>query len=929
MSLRVKVELILFVSLALVVGLGYAIQRFLILPALNPLEEDVALEDMKRFVQGIEGQEQRLDALCKEWSADPAFIAAVETKDQALIASRLGADALLKHALSLAYVLGPERNLIWAKSVDLASREEVRIEGLDAPSWPSDHALLGGTSGEALHGAYLTNLGPALVSSWPVTGSADTPPTGRLVLGRMVDDHLFSGHLGAGASGVRIFPIGDPALSPEERSVIQTLLGTDLEPVTQTSEKQFRVYAAYRDIFGKPSLLLRSTTFRNVLAKAYSSFESGLLVQVGIGLTALVVLIVTFRRTIMNPLSRLTRHAIAVAETNDLSVRIDMDRGDEIGTLAHEFDRMVGQLEGDRRRQKEDEEKLRESEERYVLAVQGANDGLWDWDLKSNQVHFSTRWKSMLGFDEEEIGYEIEEWFRRIHPEDVENVRAALEAHLKAQSAHFESEHRMMHRSDTYLWMLCRGLAIRDEDGEATRMAGSLTDITVRKAFEEQISHQALHDSLTALPNRSLFLDRLSQSLKHARRSKEYMFAVLFLDLDRFKVINDGLGHVVGDRLLATVAERLATCVRATDTVSTGAGTLARFGGDEFVILLDGVKSVADVTLVGERIQDAFKEPFRVDAHEIFTTTSVGIVISEEGQQTPEEVVRDADTAMYRAKAHGKARFEIFNSDMYTTAMVRLQLENDLRRAIDREEFVVYYQPIVSLSSGKIEAIEALVRWQHPERGLVPPIEFVPIAEETGMIIPIGKYVLSTACRQARTWQIKIPQAKDLCIGVNLAVNDFSRPELVTEIEAVLLDAGLSPSSLKLEITEGAILENVESVTRALKQMQKMGIQLAIDDFGTGYSSLSYLHRFPMDTLKIDRAFVRDMETVPESLQIVKTILLLAHALGVKVIAEGVEKENQMKILRDFDCQFGQGYFFSRPIDAVACGELLASDPKW
>ena len=942
MSLRVKVELILFVTMVAVVGLGYGIQRFLILPTLNPLEEQVARKSMAVFVQEMEKQDALLDKLCVEWSVESGFVRAVDTGDRAYLESRLNLDTLAKNALSLVCVLDANRKTLWKSSIDLNTEKEVSIESLNLIEWPKSHALLGEDSESAsaagrreaasvVHGVYLTSAGPVLISSRAITLQASQKGlVGRLILGRVLDRQFISAHFDNAGAGVEMLPVSGASLSQDERNLLGSLTATKTRYIRRETDQEVCAYGTYPDITGNSVFLLRLVIYRNVFAKAYDSLRSGLLVQVGIGLTALVVLIVLFRRTVLNPLARLTTHTVAVAETNDLSSRLGLDRADEIGTLSREFDRMVGRLEVDRERQKRSEEALRESEERYILAVRGANDGLWDWNLKTNEVHYSTRWKSMLGYEEGEIGKDPEEWFKRIHPEDLENVRAALDAHLKGQSAHFESEHRMVPKgSDTYLWMLCRGLAVRGPDGEGTRMAGSLTDITLRKVFEEQLSHLALHDSLTALPNRTLLLDRLSQSLKHLQRNPDSLFAVLFLDLDRFKVINDGLGHVIGDRLLAAVAERLSASLRASDTVSRASKTVARFGGDEFVVLLDRLNTISDATTIAERIQEELRKPFYIDDREIFTTASVGIALGEVVYQSAEDILRNADTAMYRAKAGGKDRFTIFDSDMGAKALARVQLENDLRRAVDRKEFVVYYQPIISLTTGKIHAVEALVRWLHPERGVLPPIEFIPIAEETGMIVPIGEWVLHTACRQVRAWQIKVAHADQLSVNVNLAASDFSIPGLVGRIETQLIETGLSPCHLELEITETAIVENIDSVTSALKKLRDMRVQLAIDDFGTGYSSLSYLHRLPMNTLKIDRAFIKDLETAPESLQIVKTILLLAHALEVSVVAEGIENERQLRVLRDLGCGFAQGYLFSVPLDHEACGKLLASAPTW
>ncbi|MCF6286880.1 MAG: EAL domain-containing protein, partial [Candidatus Hydrogenedentes bacterium] len=521
------------------------------------------------------------------------------------------------------------------------------------------------------------------------------------------------------------------------------------------------------------------------------------------------------------------------------------------------------------------------------------------------------------------------EWLDRIHADDKENVLAALDAHRQGKTAHFESEHRVRHKGGDYIWVLCRGLAIMDEAGNPARMAGSQTDITLRKLFEEQLRHQALHDSLTSLPNRALFLDRVQQAIKTSERDEESRFAVMFLDLDRFKVLNDGLGHVVGDMLLNMFAQKLQDILRAVDTVCRHGGTLARFGGDEFVMLLDNISGVGDATLVAGRIERVLKEPFLIEGNEVFTSASIGIAMSGPGYTNAEELIRNADTAMYRAKAQGKACFEIFDSDMHSKAIERLQLENDLRRAIERDEFCLFYQPIVSLETGRIIAFEALVRWEHPERGMVSPIDFIPIAEETGMILPIGEKVLQESCRQLKAWQDTLPSYRELRISVNLSVKEFSKPNLIGSIVDALTAVNLDPQFLKLEITESALMESVDLVTRILRQIRDMNIQLSIDDFGTGYSSLSYLHRFPMNTLKVDQAFIRDMMTSKESGQIVKTVILLAEALSMSTIAEGIEAEEQALILRDLKCEAGQGYFFAKPLPSAEATALLESDPVW
>jgi diguanylate cyclase (GGDEF)-like protein len=424
----------------------------------------------------------------------------------------------------------------------------------------------------------------------------------------------------------------------------------------------------------------------------------------------------------------------------------------------------------------------------------------------------------------------------------------------------------------------------------------------------EHFRHAAFHDALTGLPNRSLFSDHLRVALRRAHQNEKYLFGVLFLDLDRFKNINDSLGHPCGDELLKLVARRLEGCIRQTDMV-------ARFGGDEFAILLDAIQDVSDAVRVAEKVQEAISAPFKLASHEAITTASIGVALSTSGYTEAEDIIRDADTAMYRAKDRGKARCEIFDTAMHTRAVTLLRLESDLRRALEKDELCVYYQPIVSLASGELHGFEALVRWRHPERGIVSPDDFVPLAEETGLILPIGLRVLWDACNQLRKWQQYSLSNRDLIMSVNLSGKQLMQPDLIERIEEVLHESQINPWHLKLEITETVVMENPELAAVTLAKLRSLGVRLSIDDFGTGYSSLSYLNRFPVDTLKIDRSFVTSMNAADENLQIVKTIVTLAGNLGMQVVAEGVETEEQLDQLRSLKCQYGQGFYFSRPLD--------------
>jgi diguanylate cyclase (GGDEF)-like protein/PAS domain S-box-containing protein len=522
----------------------------------------------------------------------------------------------------------------------------------------------------------------------------------------------------------------------------------------------------------------------------------------------------------------------------------------------------------------------------------------------------------MLGCEEDEVGNCPEEWFSRAHQDDVESLKAEITAHIEGISPHFEIEHRMLHKDGSYRWMLSRGMVVRDADGTASRMAGSQTDITERKVAEEQLVHDAFHDALTGLPNRALFMDRLGQAVERTKRSSDCSFAAIFLDLDRFKLVNDSLGHMVGDQLLIEISRRLEACMRSGDTV-------ARLGGDEFTVLLEGIKDAEIAIRMAERIQKQLALPCHLSGNEVFTSASLGIALSAIGYDRAEDLLRDANIAMHRAKTLGKARHQVFDTTMHSHAVALLKLETDLRRGGERHEYRLHYQPIVALETGALTGFEALVRWQHPERGLIYPEEFISVAEETGLIISLDRWVLREACAKAARWQQLNPAHLPITVSVNLSAKQFSHPDLINHVERVLDETGLAASNLKLEITESVLMSDAESVTRILAQLRSLGIGLHLDDFGTGYSSLSYLHRFPIDTLKIDRSFISRMGGGGESSEIARAIVTLAHSLGMDVIAEGVETEHQLAELKSLKCEYGQGNLFSEPVDLATAEALM------
>ena len=564
------------------------------------------------------------------------------------------------------------------------------------------------------------------------------------------------------------------------------------------------------------------------------------------------------------------------------------------------------------------EQRLRQSEERYALAAAGANDGLWDWRIDAGEVYYSPRCVAMLGLDTGAPPDTVAAWFDRVLPDDRDGLRSAIDLHLSGERNHLEHEFRIRGAEGAVLWILVRGLAVREE-GRAVRLAGSMTDITARKKVEQQVLFDAFHDAMTGLPNRTLLLDRIGQALDRNRRAGGKPFAVLLIDLDRFKSINDALGPAAGDTLLKIIAERL-------DSIRRMGDTLARLSVDEFAMLLDDVADVNSALAAAERMAKAISRPLAIDGHELALTASIGIALSVTGYDRAEEMLRDAGLAMYRAKSGGRARIDVFDGNLRQRAMAQIRTETDLRTALEQNQLCLFYQPIIGLSAGRIAGFEALMRWRHPERGLVPPGEFIPLAEESGLIVPMGRWALREATRQISLWQRRFPRRTPLFMSVNVSSRQFRDDDLVRQVQEVLTENGIPPSTLKLEITESLLMQDPAKCRELMQMIRDMDVRLSIDDFGTGYSSLSYLHKFPADTLKIDRSFVQAVSTGEGNAAIVQVITTLAAILGMDAVAEGVETETEAEFLRDIMCKYAQGYLYARPAPPEEIERLLVGE---
>lgn len=581
--------------------------------------------------------------------------------------------------------------------------------------------------------------------------------------------------------------------------------------------------------------------------------------------------------------------------------------------------RFVGIAE-DITKRREAEEALKKSEEQFRLTFEMAPIGMAISSLKGKFTRVNNALCNALGYSQAEL---LELSFVQIsHPEDWETHHNLEQMLIDSEESNFQIEKRFIAKNARIVDTLLKVVVVRDANSKPLHFNNQIVDITERKHMEQQLLHDALHDALTGLPNRALFMDRLEQQLKRSQRQGGYLFAVLFLDLDRFKVVNDSVGHLIGDKLLIEIGRRLEKSIAPTDTV-------ARLGGDEFTILLEDIASKSQAILVAESIYQTLTFPFNIEGYELFTTASIGIALSSHGYEKPEDILRDADLTMYSAKEQGKARYEVFDYSLRNRALQRLELETDLRRALERGEFEVYYQPITSLPLGTLSGFEALARWNHPIKGSIPPSKFIPICEETGLIIPLGNWLLKEACKTARSWQLKYPEYPAIKMSVNLSAQQFREPQLVYEVERTLAQTKLAGKFLKLEITESVLIENLETVTEIILHLRKQEIQFSIDDFGTGYSSLSYLHRFPVDTIKIDRSFVSQMQANGENSAIVKAIVTLAHMLNMDVIAEGIETTSQLAQLKLLQCEYGQGFFFSKPLCQKDAEAFIANSPKW
>jgi diguanylate cyclase (GGDEF)-like protein len=542
----------------------------------------------------------------------------------------------------------------------------------------------------------------------------------------------------------------------------------------------------------------------------------------------------------------------------------------------------------------------------------GDSEALWDWNLESDRIHFSPRWMALAGCEDHEVGSAPGDWFQRVHPDDREQLVREIESARTGDATTFACRYRLRHQDGSYRWLSCRGMVVRDNAGRAIRLTGADSDVTVTMVT----------DPLTRLPNRLLLMDRVTRSIDRARRYKAFHFALLIIDLG-----TTSLGHsaAITDTLLTAVARRLETCLRIPGTIASlrHNDLVARLDGHYFAILLDGLKDIGHAKIAADRILGELLNPFTIGGREVRLSASIGIALSATGYTNADEVLNDAETALHRARVLGGSHCEVFDTAILESEQTELQLEGDLEGALQRREFELFYQPIVSLASNEVLGFESLVRWRHPLLGMIAPLDFIPIAERTGFVVPLGAWVLHEACVRLAEWHRSLPLRNDLWVSVNVSTAQWSDPTLIDQIQRALHDSGLEPRRLVLELTEGIAIANPTAVVTLLMQLRSMGVRISVDDFGTGYSSLAYLRQFPIDTLKIDRSFVRGMVTNKDTAEIVAGMMNLSKQLGLRVVAEGVENEDQCARLRALNCHAGQGNLFATPLDVESATEVL------
>ncbi|MGA7925821.1 MAG: EAL domain-containing protein [Candidatus Sulfotelmatobacter sp.] len=957
--MRRKTLLIICVTLISLLGLLYLFSRTVILRSFSKLEEQDIRQNLERGISSLSDDLSALGRTTQDYSSWDNTYAFMRGAKPNYIKTEFSNATLLNLRLNLVVISNAANRPIFSKSLDLASGKEVPVpKSLDT----AFRTLPKATS---TNGVIILPEGPLLVASRSIlTTEGRGPALGTLIMGRWLNateiEHLAqTTHL-----SLSLLPLQNPAM-PSDSPFEQVHLSTDMPILIQPLHDRSIVgYQLVCDLYGNPALILRVQKPRNIYQQGQKSLLYFVVLFFVAGLLFGTMILVLLERTVLSRISNLSLGVSRIGVTGDLAARVPLDGNDEISSLAIAINRALEALEKSRELHKVNEALL-VGEKRLLEMIAKAEplSDVLNFLARLIENQSSGSLCSVLLLDQKTLRHVAAPSLPHAYTSAIDGVTIGPSVGSCGTAAYTGQPVVVSDVATDPLWKDYRELALshklqacwsvpifstkgevmgttavyyRERRAPSTleldliERAAHLAGIAIEgKQAEQNLMHNALHDALTNLPNRALFRDRLQHEFTRAKRHPEYKFAVLFIDIDDFKVVNDSLGHAVGDNLIVQVGERLTRFLRYDDTISRsdttrGDDALARLGGDEFTVLLEDVKDASDAIRAAQRIQKAFTAPHSLNGHEVFTSVSIGIALSSSSPGTAEDLLRDADIAMYRAKALGKARCEVFDVAMHQRAVDRLNLETDLRNALDRDEFRVHYQPIASLETGQITGFEALVRWERPGVGLVGPDTFIKAAEETGLVLAMGKWVLHEACQQTRAWQSQHASHSQLTISVNVSPKQFTKPNLAAEILSVLEQTHLDPSCLNLELTETMAMSDAEKTGSILSDLKALGVRLSIDDFGTGYSSLNYLRRFPVDTLKIDRSFVSNMD-IDNNYKIIATIVMLAHNLGLRVVAEGTETADQLRQLKELQCDFGQGYFFSKPLKSEQAEQLLVT----
>lgn len=908
MTIRKKTSVVIGFTLTLLIILLYATSKYMLLDRFARLDDQTSRKNIERALCAINNDIESLYSINHDWASWDETYTFIDDANEDYIRRNLSENAFVykEFRVNLIIYVNSAGEIIYGKGYDQLSQKETTVpESLRQQIIPGSLLLQHSQITGSQAGLILLPEGPLLIDSQPIRPSGGNGPArGSLIMGRYLDVEETKRLAGKLHLPLLLERFDLAEESPEFKDVYPALSEQAPVLVRPLSEESVAGYGLLKDLYGNPALILKVEMSRDTYQLGLASVHYFILPLLAFGLIFGFVVLFLMEKMVLSRLVAFNTNVRGISASSDLSLRLPLRGKDELTGLAEAVNKMLDSLEQSHR-------DLYESKERYRTLTENTYDLISEIDTEGRYLYVSPNYIDVLEYEPGDLlGKHVTEL---IYQEDRAAVMASL-GKLRKCFPMGQLLYRAVAKNGEFCWLESTGKAYSTAAGE-TRAVFVSRSITERQRFEEMIRYQAFHDPATGLPNRMLFMDRLSLAIAHAKRYN-HALAVLYLDLDRFKLINDTLGHGLGDQLLKGVAERLTACVREEDTV-------ARLGGDEFTLLLPDIDIGENAAVVAQKILEAIRQPFEIDGYELFITTSIGIVLHPNDGADTETLLKNADTAMYRAKEIGKNNYQLYNPSMNAKAFERLSLENNLRRALSRDEFVVYYQPKINIDKKLIIGVEALVRWQHPRLGLIPPDQFIPVAEDTGLIVPIGEWIMRAACAQNKEWQeAGLPTIR---VAVNISARQFQLQNLVDTVSRVLKETGLEPCWLELEITENLAMQNAEYTVGVLEALKNMGITLTIDDFGSSLS-LGYLRRFPVSKLKIDRSFVSEIGSSRNHEAIAATVLFLGQSLNLGVIAEGVETEKQLDFLKQHNCSEMQGFLFGRPVPAREFKELLQKE---